>query len=121
MGVFRFREYTTILRNRRIAATINPEPAISLLTEHAANAVKTSLKTTDPDERVRAADDVVRHASALRDLGLSPDEVVDRIVNDATAKMTGLDDDGLRVMPERHELDLYVRRILSSLLNHRDE
>jgi hypothetical protein len=97
----------------------NLRPAISLLIEHAAQAVKIAKKTTDPLERVRAADDVLRHASALRDLGLAPDDVIDRILTDAIAMMTEIDSDGLCVTPERHELDRFVRQIPTPLLNGR--
>jgi hypothetical protein len=99
-----------------LMTTINPGPAILLLIEHAAKAVTAARTTNVPLEYISAAEDVVRHVVALRDLGLEPDDVVARIVDDARLNQTTLDEDGQPVFPERHVLEEFVRGILDSLI-----
>jgi hypothetical protein len=84
------------------------------LIELAAEAVATTIKTSDARARVRAADDLLAALEALRDLGLSPDDAIDSIVNIAAAKLARLDVVGLTITPEAHDLDRHVRRILSA-------
>ena len=96
---------------------MDPRTAIRLLVEHAAKAVASYSKTGDPKERAGYYDDVCRHAAALRDLDLSVDDVVDRIVSEAASILTRLEEDLFVVRPERHELDRLVRGLLTPLID----
>jgi len=50
--------------------------------ERAARAVIGYRETSDPSDRVRYSDYFLQHAVALRDIGLSLDEAVDRIAGE---------------------------------------
>ena len=92
--------------------TFNAEPAIALLTEHAAKAVFTSIKAEHPLDRVCAGDNVYRYATALSGLGVTPDDVVDSICQKVDQGSTVMDDDP-PFMPRGHELVRYVRGVLA--------
>jgi len=92
----------------------NPRLAILLLTEARRKAVTTCRKTRAL-EHAQASREVVRHAAAMRDLGVPLDAVVEGIVGEAMQMMIGSDEDGLFVTPERHELTRDVRELLASL------
>ena len=83
--------------------------------ERAARAVIGCRETSDPLDRVRYSDDFLQHAVALRDLGLSIDEAVDRIANEATSMLTRVDDEGFVRRPERRELETLIKELLTPL------
>jgi hypothetical protein len=91
----------------------------------AAYAFVGSLKTADPRDRANCIQKVLEQALAMARLDLSVDEVVDRIVEQATpmlTRVTRVDECGLVVNPhtEPHELDRQVREILTPLIGERD-
>jgi hypothetical protein len=67
-----------------------------------------------------SADDVRDHARALADLGLSVDEVVAKISEWVMALRTQPDEVFIAVSPERHEMELAIRRVLSPLIGNDD-
>jgi hypothetical protein len=95
---------------------INTGPAITLLTEHAASAVAAFRKATTHQDRIRAQNEAVQHMLALGGLGLSVDDVVARVIEQATLNLRTVDEDGFVMFPERHELDRLLRRMLSSAI-----
>jgi hypothetical protein len=88
--------------------------------ERAASAVIGYRETGDPPDRVRYSDDFLQHAVALRDLGLSVDEAVDRIANEATSMLTRVDDEGFVRRPERRELETLIKELLTPLTSAQD-
>jgi hypothetical protein len=69
--------------------------------ERAARAVIGYRETSDPPDRVRYSDNFLQRAIALRDIGLSVDEAVDRVASEATSILTRVDDEGFVRRPER--------------------
>jgi K+ potassium transporter len=88
--------------------------------ERAASAVIGYRETGDPPDRVRYSDDFLQHAVALRDLGLSVDEAVDRIANEATSMLTRVDDEGFVRRAERRELETLIKELLTPLTSAQD-
>jgi hypothetical protein len=88
--------------------------------ERAARAVIGYRETSDPSDRVRYSDYFLQHAVALRDIGLSADEAVDRIAGEATSILTRVDDEGFVRRPERRELETLIKELLTPLTSAQD-
>jgi hypothetical protein len=73
-------------------------------------------KATTHQDRIRAQNEAVQHMLALGGLGLSVDDVVARVIEQATLNLRTVDEDGFVMFPERHELDRLLRRMLSSAI-----